>query len=116
MVTTPYPVPSRITIGSFNCLCDPKGRSSINLRLIITHIFFPLVSSHSVPPPSQHQLALVSALPPPASRKVKEKEKDRPPPSPLGSAPSSSSPQPPSGVPLPDPQLSASASSTIGSE
>lgn len=73
-------------------------------------------SSHSVPPPSQHQLALVSALPPPGSRTAKEKEKDHPPPSPLASARPSSSPQPPASAPLPDPPLSTSAPSTTGSE
>ncbi|KAH9957007.1 hypothetical protein BC827DRAFT_1157493 [Russula dissimulans] len=56
----------------------------------------------SVPPPPQHQLALVSALPPPVSRSVKEKEH---PPSPLAS----SSPQPPSAPQLSDPPLPASA-------
>lgn len=70
----------------------------------------------SVPPPSQHQLALVSALPPPASLTGKEKEKEHSPPSRLASAPPSSSPQPPSATPLPDQPLSTSVSSTTGSE
>ena len=56
----------------------------------------------SVPPPSQRQMALVSALPPPASRAIKEKDH---PPSPL----TSSSPQPP-----PVPQRSDTPSSTPG--
>ena len=73
-------------------------------------------SSHSVPPPSQHQLALVSALPPPASLTAKEKEKDRPAPSPLASAQPSCSPQPPPAAPLSDPPLSTSTPSTTGSE
>ena len=73
-------------------------------------------SSHSVPPPSQHQLALVSALPPPASLTAKEKEKERSPPSSLASAQPSASPQPPSATPLPDPPLSTSVPSTTGSE
>lgn len=59
----------------------------------------------SVPPPSQHQLALVSA--PTPSRTAKEK--DCPP-----SPPASSSPQPPS-APHSDPPISAPAPST-GSE
>lgn len=69
----------------------------------------------SVPPPSQHQLALVSALPPPAARAIKddkdkdgdiemETAKDRPP------SPSSSSPLPP----LTAPQLSDTPSSAPG--
>ncbi|KAF8468088.1 hypothetical protein DFH94DRAFT_285834 [Russula ochroleuca] len=70
----------------------------------------------SVPPPSQHQLALVSSHLSPASRTAKEKEKDRPPQSPLAPAPLSSSPQPPSAVSLPDLPLSTSAPSTSGSE
>jgi len=74
------------------------------------------LSSHSVPPPSQHQLALVSALPRPASRTAKEKEKDRSLPSPLASAQSSSSPQPLSAASLPDSSLSTSAPNTTGSE
>ncbi|KAH9988543.1 hypothetical protein BJV77DRAFT_964355 [Russula vinacea] len=69
----------------------------------------------SVPPPSQHQLALVSVHPPSASRTAKEKEKDRPPQSPLAPVPPSSSPQPPSTASLPDLPLSTSAPST-GSE
>ncbi|KAI0248760.1 hypothetical protein BJV78DRAFT_770591 [Lactifluus subvellereus] len=56
----------------------------------------------SVPPPSQHQMALVSALPPPAPRTIKEKDN---PPSPL----TSSSPQPSS-----VPQLSDTPSSAPG--
>jgi hypothetical protein len=80
------------------------------------HLFPHISSSHSVPPPSQHQLALVSALPPPASRTAKEKEKDRPLPSPLASAQPSCSPQPPPAVPLPDPPFSTSAPNTTGSE
>lgn len=66
----------------------------------------------SVPPPSRHQLALVSALPPPAARAIKEKENemeiemanDR-----LHS-PSASSPLPPPSAP----QLSDTPSSATG--
>jgi hypothetical protein len=80
------------------------------------YMYSRISSSHSVPPPSLHQLALASALPPPASRTAKEKEKDRPLPSPLASAQPSCSPQPPPAEPLPDPPLSTSASNTSGSE
>jgi hypothetical protein len=62
----------------------------------------------SVPPPSQHRLALASALAPPTSRTTKEKDHS---PSPLAS----SSPQPPSAPQHPDAPLSAPAPST-GSE
>jgi hypothetical protein len=82
------------------------------IRDLVMHIN----SLHSVPPPSQHQLALVSVHPPSASRTAKEKEMDREPPSPLAPAPVSSSPQPPSAASLPDLPLSTSAPSTTGSE
>ena len=118
MVTTPCPMPS-IVISSPSCIFNPEVRSSISiafLKLTIRINVFPRVSSHSVPPPSQHQLALVSALPPPASRTAKEKEKDHPPPSPLASTRPSSSPQPPSVAPPPDSLPSISAPSITGSE
>jgi hypothetical protein len=67
-----------------------------------------LIARRSVPPPSQHQLALVSAHPPPTSRTTKEKDR---PPSPIAS----SSPQPPSAPQHSDPPSSAPAPST-GSE
>ncbi|KAI9440998.1 hypothetical protein H4582DRAFT_1513862 [Lactarius indigo] len=68
----------------------------------------------SVPPPSQHQLALVSALSPPAARAIKDKEnemeieiaKDRPRPH----SPSASSPLPPPSAP----HLSDTPSSATG--
>ncbi|KAF8268837.1 hypothetical protein EI94DRAFT_1095948 [Lactarius quietus] len=68
----------------------------------------------SVPPPPQHQLALVSALPPPAARAVKDKDndvemeiaKDGPP------SPSASSPLPPLSASAP--HLSDTASSAPG--
>jgi hypothetical protein len=118
MVTTPRPVPSCITISSLSCVCNPEVRSSISIAILKQSVTYNthISSSHSVPPPSQHQLALVSALPPPASLTAKEKEKDHPTPSPLASAQPSCSPQPLSAAPLPDPPLSTSAPNTTGSE
>ena len=123
MVTTPCSVPSCITISSLSCVFDPEVRPFISIAILkqsVTYNTHISISSHSVPPPSQHQLALVSALPPPASltakEKEKEKEKDRPLPSPLASAQPSCSPQPPPAVSLPDPPFSTSAPNTTGSE
>jgi hypothetical protein len=122
MVTTPCPVPSCITINSLSCICNPEVCSFISIAILKqsvtynTYMYSRISSSHSVPPPSLHQLALASALPPSASRTAKEKEKDRPLPSPLASAQPSCSPQPPPAAPLPDPPLSTSASNTSGSE
>jgi len=72
---------------------------------LVTYSFLDFIIL-SVPPPSQHQLALVSA--PPPSRTAKEKDCS---PSP----PASSSSQPPSAPQHPDPPTSAPAPST-GSE
>jgi hypothetical protein len=93
----------------------PRSAFRLSPFSTIRHLVMHINPSHSVPPPSQHQLALVSVHPPSASRTAKEKEKDRPPQSPLAPAPPSSSPQPPSTASLPDLPLSTSAPST-GSE
>ena len=67
-------------------------------------------ASISVPPPSQHQLALVSALPPPAARTIKDKEQEMEVAKDRQLSPSASSPLPSQSAP----HLSDTPSSTAG--
>jgi hypothetical protein len=97
VVKAPCRVPPSIPISSSCFICH----SEVCFYKVYYPNFYLLIQLViSVPPPSQHQMALVSSLPIPTSTATKEKDH---PPSPL----ISSSPQPPSTAHLSDTPSSA---------